>query len=219
MLKKKKLKEKVKLEEDKPIVAKVTAVQQNNLLKSLIDTRVEQSIEALKEELNDLDKDIASSYANGLTDKELMERHQISETYLNSLKKNPSFVSLFNSLVTTNVLSEEGVRVSQLARLRNKVFNILLDDNEKLKEMNGRDLGKLFIDLNNSETKKKDDKDNVKVDLTLLIKQQNIDEKKLSKDRFGNAYLESEYPTIDANTGEIIGYGDNLDDYIVEDSN
>lgn len=219
MLKKKKLKEKVKLEEDKPIVAKVTAVQQNNLLKSLIDTRVEQSIEALKEELNDLDKDIASSYASGLTDKELMERHQISETYLNSLKKNPSFVSLFNSLVTTNVLSEEGVRVSQLARLRNKVFNILLDDNEKLKEMSGRDLGKLFIDLNNSETKKKDDKDNVKVDLTLLIKQQNIDEKKLSKDRFGNAYLESEYPTIDANTGEIIGYGDNLDDYIVEDSN
>lgn len=219
MLKKKKLKEKVKLEENKPIVAKVTAVQQNNLLKSLIDTRVEQSIEALKEELNDLDKDIASSYASGLTDKELMERHQISETYLNSLKKNPSFVSLFNSLVTTNVLSEEGVRVSQLARLRNKVFNILLDDNEKLKEMSGRDLGKLFIDLNNSETKKKDDKDNVKVDLTLLIKQQNIDEKKLSKDRFGNAYLESEYPTIDANTGEIIGYGDNLDDYIVEDSN
>lgn len=219
MLKKKKLKEKVKLEENKTIVAKVTAVQQNNLLKSLIDTRVEQSIEALKEELNDLDKDIASSYASGLTDKELMERHQISETYLNSLKKNPSFVSLFNSLVTTNVLSEEGVRVSQLARLRNKVFNILLDDNEKLKEMSGRDLGKLFIDLNNSETKKKDDKDNVKVDLTLLIKQQNIDEKKLSKDRFGNAYLESEYPTIDANTGEIIGYGDNLDDYIVEDSN
>lgn len=219
MLKKKKLKEKVKLEEDKPIIAKVTAVQQNNLLKSLIDTRVEQSIEALKEELNDLDKDIASSYASGLTDKELMERHQISETYLNSLKKNPSFISLFNSLVTTNVLSEEGVRVSQLARLRNKVFNILLDDNEKLKEMSGRDLGKLFIDLNNSETKKKDDKDNVKVDLTLLIKQQNIDEKKLSKDRFGNAYLESEYPTIDASTGEIIGYGDNLDEYIVEDSN
>lgn len=219
MLKKKKLKEKVKLEEDKPIIAKVTAVQQNNLLKSLIDTRVEQSIEALKEELNDLDKDIASSYASGLTDKELMERHEISETYLNSLKKNPSFISLFNSLVTTNVLSEEGVRVSQLARLRNKVFNILLDDNEKLKEMSGRDLGKLFIDLNNSETKKKDDKDNVKVDLTLLIKQQNIDEKKLSKDRFGNAYLESEYPTIDASTGEIIGYGDNLDDYIVEDSN
>lgn len=219
MLKKKKLKEKVKLEEDKPIIAKVTAVQQNNLLKSLIDTRVEQSIEALKEELNDLDKDIASSYASGLTDKELMERHEISETYLNSLKKNPSFISLFNSLVTTNVLSEEGVRVSQLARLRNKVFNILLDDNEKLKEMSGRDLGKLFIDLNNSETKKKDDKDNVKVDLTLLIKQQNIDEKKLSKDRFGNAYLESEYPTIDASTGEIIGYGDNLDEYIVEDSN
>lgn len=219
MLKKKKLKEKVKLEEDKPIIAKVTAVQQNNLLKSLIDTRVEQSIEELKEELNDLDKDIASSYASGLTDKELMERHEISETYLNSLKKNPSFISLFNSLVTTNVLSEEGVRVSQLARLRNKVFNILLDDNEKLKEMSGRDLGKLFIDLNNSETKKKDDKDNVKVDLTLLIKQQNIDEKKLSKDRFGNAYLESEYPTIDASTGEIIGYGDNLDDYIVEDSN
>lgn len=203
-LKKKKIEDETQLMDLAEVESINHATKDVDKIRQMIKFEQSKQIAQYTSELNEEDLMIAKAYSLGLTDGEVLsEFSSYRQSELNRLKLNPSFVQEIESNKAINGFGNETIRNSKMGRLANILFEDILTNPMQIEEMSARDKIKLLTEINTAFNKK-EEKNNTQVDITVIMKNRNIEEKRLKRGKDGNTYIDSEYPILDEN-GNIVG--------------
>lgn len=203
-MKKKKVEDETQLMDQAEVIAVNHATKDIDKIRQMIKFEQNKQIAQYTSELSEEDLMIAKAYAIGLTDGEVLsEFPSYRQSELNRLKLNPSFIQEIESNRAVNGFGNESVRNAKMGRLANILFEDLLTNPIQIEEMSARDKIKLLTEINTSFNKK-EEKNNTQVDITVIMKNRNIEEKRLKRSKDGNTYIDSEYPILDEN-GNVVG--------------
>lgn len=176
-------------------------------IQSLIKTQVRIQTVANIRELSTTDLQIALAMSEGLTDEELRVQFGIDYEQLDFLNSNPNFINEIQRLTLKSGFGDKNKRVQKLARVGSMLFDDLISDPEQIKFMQTKDKIKLMAEISAQIDKVQNvgQEANPQKDITVIIKERNIDMKRLLKDKDGVYKVKSSFPTLNSITGEIEG--------------
>ena len=176
-------------------------------IQSLIKTQVRIQTVANIRELSSTDLLIALAMSEGLTDEELISQFKIDYEQLDFLNSNPNFINEVQRLTLKSGFGDKNKRVQKLARVGSMLFDDLISDPEQIKFMQTKDKIKLMTEISAQIDKVQNvgAEVNPNKDITVIIKERNIDMKRLLKDKDGVYKVKSAFPTLNSITGEIEG--------------
>lgn len=172
------------------------------------------------QELTIEQKQIAKSVSKGLEDFEIIEKHKISQTYLETLHSNPKFVQEVKSLTYNDSRSfaNQDRRVQMISRISDMLFEDLIKVTpEQLAEISPDKKMKMLKEFTEVMEKSVGENKNVKVDITVALqdKIKSANASVIKDDKTGEITIKSAYPVINNETGKI--ESENASDYIFED--
>ena len=174
-------------------------------IQSIAENIVQNQVTQLMTELSNDELEIARMVAYGNTDDEIIKKYKnYSLKDLRMLKNKANFLTEVTSIQYKETFSNQNVRLQALNKVQSLLFNKIVT--EDLSEMSITDATKMFKLINdaiNKETVKENE--TKKVDITLIMKELGMKENSL-KEKDGLKYIESEYPVINGETGEIEYY-------------
>ena len=191
----------------KELIPKKEKKELTELINEVVKSETTKIINNKLSSITEYDLSIAKNMALGDTDEEIKKKHRIEDDRLDYLRGNPAFIAEVQRLTRQVGLGNETTRVSMMSRIGMKIFDSLIGDEDAIMNMSGKDRIDLFIKLNQAldKTQNLDKSINIKTDITLILKERGINQEKIKRDENGNQYVESEFPIIDNETGEIGG--------------
>jgi len=182
-------------------VEKILYQDDSNISRNDIKEMVKQELSSLViKELSEPQKLIMKDYVKGMSESDLIRKHQISLQYYNELISNPLFVTKAREELYSSTYASKDINLRLNNSLIDKYMDYLTD--EKLADMSGDRLGQLIMKhMEFAQKATQDNKIEIKVDVTTLINK-NVRENRL-KQIDGKVKVESKYPVLNQ-SGEII---------------
>lgn len=147
------------------------------------------------QDLSPTDRHIMSDMVSGYSDKNIIDKYNISKEYLTSLRSNPSFTHELKQLTYSDTLAFEDKQIAFTSRLAQKAYDAAMLNS--FDDVAPDKLIKMYSDL----IKQLNDKTSgtqANLDITVQLKQQ-IGEDRIQKDQFGRLKIKPKYsaPDID----------------------
>jgi len=178
---------------------------QLNEIKNLVKVETFSHLATSITELSPIDREIMEDYSEGMTDREIKQKYQVSQDYLFNLYAVPSFITEVKKRVAGLTDKENLLRFNSRVGLRLlETFNRI--DDETLAEMPIDKLLKAIKE--NMDTAQKlmgEDKVSIKVDITQMVTKSQIDTNRLNITPEGAIDIDVEYPSYDPEKEEVIG--------------
>lgn len=178
---------------------------QLNEIKNLVKVETFSHLATSITELSPIDREIMEDYSEGMTDREIKQKYQVSQDYLFNLYAVPSFITEVKKRVAGLTDKENLLRFNSRVGLRLlETFNRI--DDETLAEMPIDKLLKAIKE--NMDTAQKlmgEDKVSIKVDITQMVTKSQIDSNRLNITPEGAIDIDVEYPSYDPEKEEVIG--------------
>ena len=174
-------------------------------IQSIAENIVQNQVTQLMTELSNDELEIARMVAYGNTDDEIIKKYKnYSLKDLRMLKNKAIFLTEVTSIQYKETFSNQNVRLKALNKVKSLLFKkIVTEDVSEMSITDAKKMFKLINDEINKETVKENE--TKKVDITLIMKELGMKENSL-KEKDGLKYIESEYPVINGETGEIEYY-------------
>ena len=174
-------------------------------IQSIAENIVQNQVTQLMTELSNDELEIARMVAYGNTDDEIIKKYKnYSLKDLRMLKNKAIFLTEVTSIQYKETFSNQNVRLQALNKVQSLLFKkIVTEDVSEMSITDATKMFKLINDAINKETVKENE--TKKVDITLIMKELGMKENSL-KEKDGLKYIESEYPVINGETGEIEYY-------------
>lgn len=173
-------------------------------IQQISETVINNQVNEMLGALNDVEIEIARDVANGELNSVILDKHKISSNQLSKIKQKPSFLQEVTKIQFTETFSNDNVRLQAQNNVMGKLMQSI--GNIDFSEISPSEQIKLFTALSaniSKDTKKENE--SKKVDITLIMKEIGISES-LKQDKNGMKYIESKYPVINNETGEIESY-------------
>lgn len=193
-------------------IVKKTKIKKKESIKDLI--KQEAKKEVFKQitteikQLSEMDIEIAEHIANNKSKEWIKSSYNIDDEYYQNLVSSPAFNTELKQVTLEKTFASKDVRIRQNNALNNEVFRILIDklnDANEVKKIGIDRLFKVYEGLMTAQSKMVDGDDTtVSVDITQIITQRQRDENTVKQTGDGEFVIKSKYPTLDAETGEII---------------
>lgn len=173
-------------------------------IQQISETVINNQVNEMLGALNDDEINIAREVANGELNSIILDKYKISSNQLSKIKQKPSFLQEVTKIQFTETFSNDNVRLQAQNNVMGKLMQSI--GNIDFTLISPSDQIKLFTALSaniSKDTKKENE--SKKVDITLIMKEIGISES-LKQDKNGMKYIESKYPVINNETGEIESY-------------
>lgn len=173
-------------------------------IQQISETVINNQVNEMLGALNDDEINIAREVANGELSSVILSKYKINSNQLSKIKQKPSFLQEVTKIQFTETFSNDNVRLQAQNNVMGKLMQSI--GNIDFTLISPSDQIKLFTALSaniSKDTKKENE--SKKVDITLIMKEIGISES-LKQDKNGMKYIESQYPVINNETGEIESY-------------
>lgn len=173
-------------------------------IQQISETIISNQVNEMLGALTDSEIEIARDVANGELNSDILIKYGISTNQLTKIKQKPSFLQEVTKIQFSETFSNDNVRLQAQNNVMGKLMQSI--GNIDFSEISPSDQIKLFTALSaniSKDTKKENE--NKKVDITLIMKEIGISES-LKQDKNGMKYIETQYPVINNETGEIESY-------------
>ena len=164
----------------------------NQSVTETIRQQTKEMIQNYQKGINENHVKVASMMSKGLRDEEIVDALCISYDYLDELRNNPAFIGEVSKLTSQFTLSNKDLRLQQLARVSDSLFNSIIDSDFSEMTLDQKINHKTRIDKIISDMNDKKETTNT-MDITVRLKQMGLVMKQNSN---GQRIIESNFPSL-----------------------